>query len=80
MDDCFPLVSRMQIKAARALIGWSQSDLGDVLGVNERQIRFWERRLPQRKSKLLALVRAFDAAGVIFTGLPTIGVLLKSDA
>ena len=38
------LISCRQIRAARALIGWTQKDLGDAIGVHERQIRFWERR------------------------------------
>jgi len=68
------LISCRQIRAARALIGWTQLDLGHALGVDERQIRFWERRLPTNKTKMLALIDAFKAAGVEFFSTPTIGV------
>ena len=43
---CKPkLASVRQLKAARALAGLTQKDLGRIAGVNERQIRFWEKRI-----------------------------------
>ncbi|NDB69761.1 MAG: XRE family transcriptional regulator [Methylocystaceae bacterium] len=43
---CKPkLASERQLKAARALAGLTQKDLGRIVGVNERQIRFWEKRI-----------------------------------
>jgi transcriptional regulator with XRE-family HTH domain len=74
------LTSCRQIRAARALIGWTQKDLGNAIGVDERQIRFWERRLPTNKTKLLTLIDAFKAAGVEFISAPTIGVRGISNA
>jgi transcriptional regulator with XRE-family HTH domain len=74
------LTSCRQIRAARALIGWTQKDLGNAIGVDERQIRFWERRLPTNKKKMLALIDAFKAAGVEFISTPTIGVRGISNA
>ena len=74
------LTSCRQIRAARALIGWTQKDLGNAIGVDERQIRFWERRLPTNKAKLLTLIDAFKAAGVEFISTPTIGVRGISNA
>ena len=74
------ITSCRQIRAARALIGWTQKDLGNAIGVDERQIRFWERRLPTNQTKLLALVEAFKAAGVEFISAPTIGVRGISNA
>jgi transcriptional regulator with XRE-family HTH domain len=74
------LISCRQIRAARALIGWTQRDLGAALGVDERQIRFWERRLPTNQTKLLTLIEAFKAAGVEFISAPTIGVRGISNA
>ena len=74
------LISCRQIRAARALIGWTQRDLGHALGVDERQIRFWERRLPTNQTKLLTLIEAFKAAGVEFVSAPTIGVRAISNA
>ena len=74
------LISCRQIRAARALIGWTQRDLGAALGVDERQIRFWERRLPTNRTKLRTLIEAFKAAGVEFISAPTIGVRGISNA
>jgi transcriptional regulator with XRE-family HTH domain len=74
------LVSCRQIRAARALIGWTQRDLGEVLGVDERQIRFWERRLPTNPKKLGTLIEVFKAAGVEFISSPAIGVRGISNA
>jgi transcriptional regulator with XRE-family HTH domain len=68
------LKSCRQIRAARALIGWTQKDLGNALGVDERQIRFWERRLPSNHGKIRALVDTFKSAGVEFISAPTVGV------
>ena len=68
------IISCRQIRAARALIGWTQKDLGNAIEVNERQIRFWERRLPTNQMKLQTLIEAFKAAGVEFISTPTIGV------
>ena len=68
------LTSCRQLCAARALIGWTQKDLGNAVEVDERQIRFWERRLPTNQMKLQTLIEAFKAAGVEFISAPTIGV------
>ena len=68
------IISCRQIRAARALIGWTQKDLGNAIEVNERQIRFWERRLPTNQMKLQTLIEAFKAAGVEFISALTIGV------
>jgi len=68
------LVDCRQIRAGRALLGWTQRDLGIALGVNERQIRFWERRLPSSELKGRKIVVAFAAAGVEFVASPGVGV------
>ena len=54
--------------------------MGNAIGVDERQIRFWERRLPTNKKKMLILIDAFKAAGVEFFSAPTIGVRGISNA
>ena len=38
------LVTGRQLRAARVLAGLTQRSLGAALGIDERQIRFWERR------------------------------------
>lgn len=73
------LVSTRQLKAARALAGWTQRDLGQAIGVNERQVVFWERRIPSNPQKRAKIVAAFIGAGVEFTTAPTIGVRLTEE-
>jgi DNA-binding transcriptional regulator YiaG len=74
------LISCRQIRAARALVGWTQKDLGDAIGVHERQVRFWEKRLPSNPTKLHTLIDAFEAVGVEFIASPKMGVREISDA
>lgn len=68
------LVDRRQIRAARAMLGWSQAELGAALGVNQRQVRFWERRLPKSPKKLVAIENAFLAQGIQLQATPIVGV------
>jgi transcriptional regulator with XRE-family HTH domain len=68
------IVTCRQLKAARALAGWTQKDLGREIGVDERQIRFWERRIPTNARKRQMLEHVFADAGVVFVSDPTIGV------
>lgn len=78
-NDLERLVCKRQIRAARALLGWTQRDLGGALGVNERQIRFWERRIPSNRRTRFRIIEAFNIHGVEFLGPPTIGVRLLRD-
>ena len=73
------LVETRQLKAARALAGLTQQALGQALGVDGRQVRFWERRLPRSTRKLQALEAVFQEAGVRFIPNP-LGVVLEGDA
>ena len=42
------LVSGRQLRAARVLAGLTQRTLGAALGVDERAVRFWERKHDRR--------------------------------
>ncbi len=42
------LVTGRQLRAARVLAGLTQQTLGAALGVNERAVRFWERKHDRR--------------------------------
>ena len=74
------LVHPRQVRAARALLGWTQSDLGRALGIDQRIVRFYEKGLPRNPKKIDALIRAFGTTGIRFVATPAIGVVLESDA
>jgi len=75
-------ITGKQLRAARALAGWSQSKLGQQIGVNERQIRFLERRSETRRTSMrfdTAIDRTFKAAGIELTHEPVGVCLIKSN-
>ena len=70
-----------QCRAARALLDWSQNELGEQSKVDQKTITDFERgnRTPHPRT-LEALVKAFEAAGVVFidsTDLTHCGVALR---
>lgn len=61
------VISGAQIKAGRALVGWSQAELAERAGLSEASIKDIEaENTDPRRSTLRAIVQAFDDAGVIF--------------
>ena len=68
------IVHPKQIKAARALLNMSQQELGQLLGVDPRTIRFMEKRVPTQTRKRLLLERTLEAAGVACFASPYVGV------
>jgi transcriptional regulator with XRE-family HTH domain len=76
------MITSAQLRAARALVDWKQSDLADHSNVAERTIRLFERE--QRKpyaQTLDALQGALERAGVLFIETEAgRGVVLIDDA
>jgi predicted transcriptional regulator len=67
MQHPSPMLTAGQIRAARALLDWKQSDLAKASGVAEVTIKKIERGgIDPRASTPDALQRAFDKAGVVF--------------
>ena len=61
------MITPAQIRAARALLGWKQTDLAAKSHVSEISIKNIERGATDpRTSTLSALQAAFDKAGVVF--------------
>jgi predicted transcriptional regulator len=61
------MVPPAQIRAARALVGWTQADLAKASGVSEVAIKNLERQATDpRVSTINSIQQAFDAAGIIF--------------
>ena len=77
------MITRAQIRAARALIDWTQTDLAQASGVSQVAIKNFERGVTDpRVSTITNIEAAFDQAGVIFLGAGEtldggIGVRLK---
>lgn len=73
------LVNGRQLRAARVLAGLSQRRLGEAMGVDERQIRFWERRAfskPSRSRLHPHIERVLLDHGVVLFAEPTPGARL----
>lgn len=63
------ILTPAQIKAARALLGWKQTDLAEKSGVSLPSIKNIERGATDpRVSTMAALRKALEAAGVEFLG------------
>jgi hypothetical protein len=68
------LLSSAQIRAARALLRWSASDLSQVSGVGTATLQRMEvmEGVPSGQVRtLLAIKEALEQAGVEFVGTPT---------
>jgi transcriptional regulator with XRE-family HTH domain len=61
------MITREQIRAARGLLGWSQTELATAAGLTVNQIKNIERgALDPRASMLATIEEAFRRNGVIF--------------
>lgn len=61
------MISAAQIRAARALIGWKQTDLATAAGLSQMSIKNIERgESDPRQSTLQAVQWALERAGVEF--------------
>ena len=78
-DRAHNLVTGLQLRAARTLAGMTQRDLAAALGVNERAVRFWERkrdRKPTSDPNDTRIEQALIDRGVILFAEPTPGARL----
>lgn len=77
------LVTGRQLRAARVLAGLTQKGLGEAIGVNERAVRFWERRHEKRPTGAPHDVRIEQALlehGVVLFAEPTPGARVAGKA
>ena len=73
------IITGRQLRAARVLAGLTQRMLGAAIGVNERQIRFWERRHHSKPSGArhhASIERVLFDHGVILFAEPSPGARL----
>lgn len=76
------MLSSNQIRAARALLGWSGTDLADLSGVGITTLRRYElqRGIPSAYTSVLMMIKqTLESAGIEFTGDPLVnpGVTLR---
>lgn len=72
------MIDHRQIRAARALLQWSQPDLAAAAGIAVSSVKAMENGTSTpRRETLEAIAAAFDAAGIDFC--PPSGVRLKTD-
>jgi transcriptional regulator with XRE-family HTH domain len=75
LDDILP----SQMRAARALIGWTREDLANASSVTVRHLaRIEVGEIAPRARTLAAIRAALEAAGVEFTNGEQPGVRLRS--
>jgi DNA-binding XRE family transcriptional regulator len=61
-----------QVRGARAILNWSQTELGERAGFTQRSIHKLEQgSVDIRRSTALAIVKAFRDAGIDFEELPS---------
>ena len=80
------MVSSSQIKAARAMLGWSAIELANRSGVGSASIKRYEVQdgVPVANTKnLMAIRNALEEVGIEFTGDPLVNpgvtLLIKRD-
>ena len=76
------MLSSNQIRAARALLGWSGTYLADLRGVGITTLRRYElqRGIPSANTSVLMMIKkTLESAGIEFTGDPLVnpGVTLR---
>jgi len=69
------MLSSNQIRAARALLGWSGTHLADLSGVGITTLRRYElqRGIPSANTSVLMMIKkTLESAGIEFTGDPLV--------
>ena len=75
------MLTGVQIRSARAALGWSANRLAELSGVSLRTLMRLEQSHgvpPSRASTLLEIQRTFEAAGIEFIGTPDDGPGLRA--
>ena len=73
------MITKEQIRAARALLDWNQKDLAEKAGISEPTIKLVETgKVRSNESTMLAIRSALEKADIEF--LPNSGVRFRDDA
>lgn len=76
------LITGRQLRAARVLAGMTQKSLGAAVGVDERAVRYWERKHDRRPTSApndARIEQALLKRGVILFADPTPGARVAAD-
>jgi len=78
------MISGRQIRAARALLGWSGQELADKCGISLKTLRRYEPQngIPAGNTKVLESIESvLEGHGIVFTGHPVKdpGVILNQE-
>ncbi len=78
------MISGRQIRAARALLGWSGQELADKCGISLKTLRRYEPQngIPSGNTKVLESIESvLEGHGIVFTGDPVKdpGVILNQE-
>jgi transcriptional regulator with XRE-family HTH domain len=78
------MISGRQIRAARALLGWSGQELADKCGISLKTLRRYEPQngIPAGNAKVLESIKSvLQSQGIVFTGDPIKdpGVILNQE-
>ncbi|MDC1436510.1 helix-turn-helix transcriptional regulator [Gammaproteobacteria bacterium] len=69
------MLSVVQIKAARSMLGWSAVDLADKAGISPATVKRYEIQsgIPAANTVTLSLIKTtLESAGIEFTGDPLV--------
>ena len=77
------ITSGSQIRAARAGLGWSQTELAERAGIHAQSASYWERqgaisRYRAQGRALGLMLTAFQSAGVDMIAEPRVGVFFDA--
>lgn len=73
------MTTAAQIRAARALLGWTQTELAERSGLSLPSLSAIETtQVSPRRSTVARIVRALEDAGVIFTNGDEPGVKMRA--
>jgi len=77
------ITSGSQIRAARAGLGWSQTELAERAGIHAQSASYWERqgaisRYRAQGRALGLMLAAFQSAGVDMIAEPRVGVFFDA--
>lgn len=67
MLETVAVINAAQIRAARAMLGWKQTDLAKAADISEMSVKKIETgAVDPRVSTIVAIQSAFERAGVVF--------------